>query len=692
MAGTVPSHDDAFELRDFVEHILAPLHRVGPDGTILWVNQAELDLLGYARDEYVGRHIADFHVDRPVIDDILARLSRDETLRGHPARMRHKDGSIRDVLINSSVLWRDGEFVHTRCLTIDVTDRRLADEERQRAERNLAAQYAVTHALVEMTSLEDAAPRVLRAVGEMGGWTVGGLWTIDDTQQVLRCVDLWHAGDADAGEFESITRRTTFGRGIGLPGRVWATGASAWIEDVSLDPNFPRGPYAARAGLRGGFGFPIHVRDHVIGVLELFTREARQPDATLSRLFDAIGTQIGQFIERRQFGEVRERLAAIVDSSDDAIISKTLDGVITSWNRGAEHVFGYTADEAVGRHITLIIPPERHAEEDGVLARLRRGERIAHFETERQTRDGRRRQISLTVSPVRNADGRIVGASKVARDITDRKQAEVALRESQRRAQALYEEAAQAVHARDEFISIASHELHNPISALQLQLVGLVRAAERRGGMLPAEWVRERVGQAAGDVARLVRLVHSLLDVSRINAGRLELELEDVDFVAIITTVAERLTPQLKPGQLTVEAADSVVGRWDRLRLDQVAMNLLSNAVKYGSGRPIRVTLEAGGDTARLTVADQGIGIDADALARLFERFQRGVSRRDYGGFGLGLWITRKVLDAMGGTIAVESQPGQGSTFRVTLPLQPVPDAPRAEPARREQQTEAMGP
>jgi PAS domain S-box-containing protein len=475
------------ELRDFVENAVEGLHWVGPDGVILWANRAELQMLGYSAAEYVGRHIAEFYVDRLAIDDILARLARNEIVRDYEARLRCRDGSVRHVLISANVLWRDGEFVHSRWFTRDITDRKHTEQ------------------------------------------------------------------------------------------------------------------------------------------------------------------------ERRQVEEDRERLAAIVNSSDDAIVGKTLDGIITSWNRGAEEIFGYPAAEAVGRHVSLIIPEERRAEEDDVLASLRRGDKVDHFETERQTRDGRRVNVSLTVSPIRNAEGQIIGASKIARDITEQKRAHEALEK--------------AVRARDEFLSIAGHELRNPLNALQLQLVGLLRAAQERSKSLARDWVCDRVRQAADDVNRLVRLAHNLLDVSRITSGPLDLEPEDVDLKAIITTVVDRLRPQLTDGQLSLDVEETP-GYWDRLRLEQIVGNLLSNAIKYGDGKPIEISLKADADRAYLVVTDHGIGIDVENQKKLFGRFERAVSRRDYGGFGLGLWITRNIVDAMGGEISVQSRVGEGSTFRVTLPRQ----------------------
>src|SRR5262249_32661524 len=158
--------------------------------------------------------------------------------------------------------------------------------------------------------------------------------------------------------------------------RVWAEGEAVWIDDVVHSDNFPRAPFAGHAGLHAAIGFPILVRGRVGGVIELFSADTRTPDADLLQLFDTVGSRIGHFTERCKSDEIRDRLAAIISSSDDAIVSKTLDGVITSWNRGAEEIFGYKPDEAVGQHITLIIPDVRHAEETDVLARLRRGEKI----------------------------------------------------------------------------------------------------------------------------------------------------------------------------------------------------------------------------------------------------------------------------------------------------------------------------
>ena len=234
----------------------------------------------------------------------------------------------------------------------------------------------------------------------------------------------------------------------------------------------------------------------------------------------------------------------------------------------------------------------------------------------------------------------------------------------------LYREARQAIRLREEFLSIASHELKTPISALQLQVQSLQSGLERSPGGIPAERLRRGLDMVGRQVKRQVQLVTELLDVSRISAGRLELNLEPLDLGALVREVAERFEPELErtDTDLKLVLAPDACGHWDRLRLDQVLTNLLSNAVKYGRGQPVHVELTATEQRVRLDVRDGGIGIAAEHLSRLFHRFERAVSERHYGGFGLGLWIARQIVEAMGGHITVHSHLGVGSTFTVELP------------------------
>jgi signal transduction histidine kinase/DNA-binding response OmpR family regulator len=235
----------------------------------------------------------------------------------------------------------------------------------------------------------------------------------------------------------------------------------------------------------------------------------------------------------------------------------------------------------------------------------------------------------------------------------------------------LHQQLQDALRLRDDFLAIAAHELRTPLSALQLPIAAVQHTAEQPGARLAADWVAARLGKAMAQAERMATLIDHLLDVSRITSGRLEIRHEPVDLSAIASAVVERAREQ--PARPVIQCAveGGVVGQWDRHRVEQVVTGLVGNAVKFGQGQPIEVTVERRDGRARLRVRDHGIGIQPEDRERIFQRFERAVSVRNFGGFGLGLWITRQVVEAMGGTIEVASAPGQGATFTVELPLRP---------------------
>ncbi|HEX8435942.1 ATP-binding protein [Archangium sp.] len=238
----------------------------------------------------------------------------------------------------------------------------------------------------------------------------------------------------------------------------------------------------------------------------------------------------------------------------------------------------------------------------------------------------------------------------------------------------LYAQAREAVHVRDEFLSVASHELKTPLTPLQMKLQALRREAETAPhASLPAARVVRGLEVAEAQVRRLSTLVHALLDVSRISSGPLALELEALDLAALVREVVSRFEVQAEKAEcaLSVHAPRPVMGRWDRMRLDQVLTNLLTNALKYGAGKPVHVLVDSQAGRATLTVRDEGLGIHSEHLSRIFGKFERAVSERHYGGLGLGLYISRQIVEALGGSITARSTPGQGATFEVSLPVSP---------------------
>ncbi|MBK9714717.1 MAG: PAS domain S-box protein [Kouleothrix sp.] len=374
-------------------------------------------------------------------------------------------------------------------------------------------------------------------------------------------------------------------------------------------------------------------------------------------------------------------LASLVASSDDAIISKTLDGSITSWNAAAQRIYGYTAKEALGASILLIIPPRQTDEFVEIMQLLREGHRIDHFETTRVHKSGRHINVSVTISPIKDATGRIIGASTIARDITERKQAEEERAQLLEREQAARLEAQQAVRLRDQFLSIASHELKTPLTSLLGNAQLLERRAQRASGFAERDLRSIRV--IADQSGRLNRMINTMLDISRIQLGRLSIDRAPLDLSALARRVVADSQPLLVLHTVELQAPEGampIIG--DELRLEQALQNLVQNALKYSpSGGAVRVAALRRGQHACVSVSDQGIGIPPDSLPHLFQRFYRAsnVDEQHISGMGIGLYLVKEIVALHGGSIEVESVEGQGSTFTLSLPLDP-PEAAEATP------------
>jgi PAS domain S-box-containing protein len=479
----LPTDED---LRDFFEHAATPFHWMNVDGIIMAANHADLDLMGYQSGEYIGHNIAEFHVEQDVIQDVLRNLAAGEVVPKYAARIRCKDGTVKDVLVDLSVLRRDGTIVYARCFTTDVTDRKEAE--------------------------------------------------------------------------------------------------------------------------------------------------------------DALA-----------------QLAAIVASSDDAIVSKDLNGIIRTWNPGAERLFGYTADQMIGRSIRTIIPEEQQDEEDEVLRRIRSGRRVDHFETIRQRSDGSLVPISITVSPVRDRYGRIVGASKIARDITARREAERVMRES--------------MAVKDQFLGLVSHELRTPISTI----VGNGQLLLRRGDRLPEPARQQALTDIVSEGERFQGIVENLLVLTRLRAEAAPPRVP-VDLSAVAEEVVSVMRRRTHRSVSLTVAEALPIASGDPTAVVIVLQNLLSNADKYSPATAtIEVLLAPDADHRPVVrVLDHGIGVQPDDADRVFEPFFRSeTAKLNAPGMGLGLAVCRQVVEALGGSIRVEPRPEGGSDFSFSLPAY-APIAPEA--------------
>jgi len=351
--------------------------------------------------------------------------------------------------------------------------------------------------------------------------------------------------------------------------------------------------------------------------------------------------------EQKQAEEAQSRLAAIVTSSADAIISKNLDGIIASWNKGAEKIFGYKEKEIIGKSVRIIIPPELQKEEDEMLTKLRQGKKIDPFQTKRIAKNGRKIDMSVTISPIKNSDGKIIGTSKIARDITKQKHLQ---------------------QQKDEFLGIASHELKTPVTSIKSFAQVLRMRFTKEGNQKAAELL----GKLDSQVDKLTSLIADLLDVTKIESGEMHFNNDFFFFDELVDEIVEELQRTTEKHRIIKKGKTEKTIFGDRERIGQVLTNLIANAIKYSPySRQIIINSSVINGKVKLCVQDFGVGIAQKKQDKIFERFFRvsGPGKDTYPGLGLGLYISSEIIKRSSGKIWIESMEGKGSTFCFMLPL-----------------------
>lgn len=596
------------DLRDFLENASVPLHWMDEQGIILWANKAELDYVGYTEQEYVGKPLRNFHADPKVIDDILIRLRNNEIVSNYRARLVAKNGDIKEVLINSNVLKREGRFIHSRCFTRDFNE--IAEEEKRRSKLfiELAESEARLRMAIESTRL--------------------GSWDYDITTGKLQwsdeCLYIYGLPAGSQIDYE------TYNMLIHPEDREQVT---LEIKKAMDNPSIN--------------GFDVTHR--IVRPNNEEVRWVRGQGKVYFNLLNEpvrfIGTVL-DITETRNADLKSARLAAIVATSNDAIISKSVDGIITTWNQAAENLFGYTESEIIGESIFKLIPADRHKEELDILAKLRMGERIRDYETKRVTKSGRLLDISLTIAPIRDVTGKIIGSSKIARDITHKKQ------EDQRKS---------------DFIALVSHELKTPLTTLLTYSQLLLQSSEQQDTFTTTA-LRKMETQAK----RMNAMISEFLDLSRLEDGKLQLSKEVFNIGKLIEEVVEeqRILASDRKIIFCNNAPFDVCA--DKNKIGHVIMNLVTNAVKYSAkGAIVNVTTEHLGNKIRISVTDVGVGIAASDQQKLFERFYRVENEKikEVKGYGIGLYLVSEFLKLHGTNIDVKSQENVGSTFSFVLDI-----------------------
>jgi len=532
---------------------------------------------------------------------------------------------------------------------------------RKKADDALSMQYSVVSILNESLNLSESIRHIEQMLGEEGGWSVAATWLIDEAARLMYCLDVWHTAKFANSEFINAFRSMQLSPGEGLPGRVWSTGKATSINELVADPNFTRATLAEKCGLVSGFAFPIRAGGKIFGVIEVFADRAKPVDSMGENVFEGLGNEIGQLIERQKaqeaMREAERKFRAVFDNTYGFIGVLKPDGTLIDVNQTALDFAGVKLEDVVGKPFWET-PWWTHSSEMQTklkesIKKAAAGEFI-RFETTHLALDGTTMYVDFSLKPVLDDSGKAVLLIPEGRNINEKKQAEERV---------------------TEFYSMVSHELRTPLTSIRGSL-GLIEGG--LAGPVPEKMLNLiKIGRSESE--RLIRLINDILDLRKIEAGMLELKRQTVQTSTLIERTIDGISGMAQAAGVTLITDLKTRGQTvcDEDRMIQVIANLVSNAIKFSErGSEVVVALQPGeGNNFRFSVIDHGPGIPKEEMHKLFGKFQQ-ISQgnsRDKEGTGLGLSITKAIVEQHGGDIHVESEVGKGTTFWFELPASYVP-------------------
>ncbi len=655
------------------------LYGIDLQGRCTFLNRAGAHMLGVTRYEVLGRNmhrmIHHSHADKsPYLEDecpIRRVLTGGEASRVEDEVLWRKNGTAFPAEYSASPIMQAGSIRGAVVTFTDITTRK-------QQERRIRVQHDVSRVMAEASSLDEASPRILAAICEDLGWELAVMWRVDRRRAVLRARSVLGTGEFDASDFEQVTREMILPRGSGLPGRVWLEGKPLWAANLGADSDVSPMRLRALGDLRCLLAFPVRSNRRVTGVLEFFTRECRQPDEDLLRAVSTLGNQIGEFIERAQAEEeLRVRDRAISSSSNGIIITDAAqpDNPIVYVNPAFERLTGYTFEEATGRNCRFLQGAETDPQALDKIREAIANRQEINVNLLNYRKDGTPFWNDLTIAPVRDDAGNLTHFVGVQTDVTERKHAEEDLR-------AAKEGAEVASRAKSQFLANMSHELRTPLNAI----IGYSEMLQEQVEDMELPELRPDLSKIHHAGKHLLSLINDILDLSKIEAGKMDLYLESFEVARMVHDVTATIQPlvEKRGNRLEVRVEDGLPPMHaDLTKVRQSLFNLLSNASKFTENGRIELDVRRDDSFLEFRIGDTGIGMTPEQVSRLFEAFAQAdrSTTRKFGGTGLGLAITRRFCRMMGGDVTVESEAGKGSEFTIRLPLHaemasPTGDAP----------------